>query len=374
MSTEAIAKSEAAVSRAERVMSVDVLRGFDMFWIAGGGSIVFALENLGANPVINVAVNQLTHREWEGFVFYDLIFPLFVFLVGVSVVLSMDRIRETGPVPYGRIIRRTLLLFFLGIIYSGGISKGFHEIRLMGVLQRLALSYCFASLLFCHLDTKKLAAVCVGLLLVYWAWLTFVPVPGLGHTSFAMGENWSNWLDQHVLPLRRHDGNWDPEGILSTIPAVATCLLGVFAGKFLKNAPVAHEKKGYYFVAAGIVCVALGYLWGLQFPVIKKIWTSSYVLVAGGYSAVLLGLFYQVIDVWKVRKWTTPFLWIGSNSLVIYLSWNLIQFKVIAQRFVGGEIYEWLGAAGDLAIVTVSLAMLLGLARYLYQKRLFIRL
>lgn len=376
MSKETVENNGGAASKPERVLSVDVLRGFDMFWIVGGGGIVAAIEKLGDNAVIHAAANQLKHREWEGFVFYDLIFPLFVFLVGVSVVLSLGRIRESedGRVPYGRIIRRTLLLFVLGIIYSGGIAHGVQDIRLLGVLQRLALCYFFASLLFCHLDTRKLAVICVCLLLAYWAWLSFVPVPGLGTTSFAAGENWTNYLDQHFLPLRKHDGNWDPEGILSTIPTVATCLLGVFAGLLLKNPSVAHEKKGYYYIGAGIACLLAGYLWGLQFPVIKKIWTSSYVLVAGGYSCVLLGLFYQVIDVWKVRAWITPFLWIGSNSLVIYLAWNLVGFKLIAERFVGGDIYEGLGAAGDLAIITVSLGMVLCLARYLYQKRLFIRI
>jgi predicted acyltransferase len=288
----------------------------------------------------------------------------------------MGRIRERGghAAAYRRIARRVLIMFVLGVIYSGGFAQGLENVRIMGVLQRLGICYGVTALLFCHLDTKKLVAVFICLLLAYWAWLTFVPVPGLGRTSFAMGETWPNYLDQHFLPLRKFNGDWDPEGLLSTIPAVGSCLLGLFAGQFLKSTAVPGDKKGLYLIGAGIALLVAGYLWGLQFPVIKKIWTSSYVLVAGGYSCILLGMFYQVIDVWKVRKWSIPFRWIGSNAIVIYMSANLVGFTKIAERLVGGPIHDALGAAGDMAVTTVALAMILFLAKYLYDQRIFIRI
>jgi len=352
------------------------LRGFDTFWIIGGGGLVKGLQKLGDNAVIRAATNQLQHREWAGCVFYDLIFPLFVFLVGVSIVFSLSRIRERGGTraAHRRIFWRFLIMFLLGVFYYGGIARGVENIRIMGVLQRLALCYFFTALLFCHLDTKKLMIVCVGLLVAYWILLSFVPVPGLGRTSFAVGENWANYFDRQYLPLRKNDGDWDPEGILSTFPAIASCLLGVFAGLLIKDRTIPTERKAWYLLVAGAVCLIVGYLWGLQFPVIKKIWTSSYVLVAGGYSYILLGVFYQVVDVWKLRAWTGPFLWIGSNALAIYMARNMVEFDKLAARLAGGPVQDALGEAGDLGIAIVGLGLTLLLARYLYRKQIFIRI
>lgn len=363
-------------SAAERVLSVDILRGFDMFWIIGGASIVGGLDKLGDNAILRAIVGQLEHCEWEGCVFYDCIFPLFVFLAGVSIVFSMGRVRAEGgdAAAFRRIARRTLLLFVLGIIYSGGVAKGWDGIRILGVLQRIALCYGFTAFLFCKLNTRALIAVCAGLLLGYWAWLSFVPVPGLGRTSFAMGENWTNYIDSQWLPLRKYDGTWDPEGILSTLPAIGGCMLGLFAGLLLKNPEVPAEKKGWYLIGAGLICLAVGYAWGLQFPIVKKIWTSSFVLVTTGYSTILLGLFYQIIDVWKIRRWTTPFLWIGSNALAIYMAKNLVDFSRIAERFVGGPIKDSLGAAGGLVLALASLGLVVLFARFLYQRKIFLRI
>ncbi len=368
--------SKQGVAPTNRVMSVDVLRGFDMFWIVGGGAIVGALKAFGDHPVILFLANQLEHREWEGCVFYDLIFPLFVFLVGVSIVFSLGRIAEHGGAwaAHRRIFKRFAIMFLLGIFYYGGIAKGIDGIRLLGVLQRLALCYLFTSLLFCHLNPKQLAVVCAALLLGYWALLSFVPVPGVGVPSFDVEKNWANYIDAQFLPFRRNNGTWDPEGILSTIPAVGSCLLGVFAGLFIKDKRITAEKKGMYLLAAGVALLALGYAWGLQCPVIKKIWTSSYVLVAGGYSCMLLGVFYQVVDVWKIRAWTPPFLWIGSNALAIYMARNLVDFPAIAQRFTGVPADPATAPGRTLALTLVSLALIIALARFLYRRQVFIRI
>jgi len=361
---------------ADRVMSVDVLRGFDMFWIVGGGQIVQALGKCGHNPVTDFFVRQLTHVKWEGFVFYDLIFPLFLFMVGMAVVFSVGKIvaKEGKAGAYRRILRRFVIMFVLGIVYSGGFAHGIDGVRLMGVLQRLALGYLCVSIMYIHLKPKQMAVVCVALLAGYWAWLSFVPVPGLGRVSFERGENWANYVDSICLPLCRLEGTWDPEGILSTIPAVGTCLLGFFAGLFMKNPNVAAEKKGLYFMGIGCLLVIAGYAWGLQFPVIKRIWTSSYVLVAGGYSCLLLGLFYQIVDVWKMRAWTTPFLWIGSNSLAIYMACNLFNFPRIAGRFTGLDDWAIEGGIGAVANTVISLGFVLLLAGFMYRKKVFIRI
>ncbi len=360
----------------DRVISVDILRGFDMFWIVGGAAIVWALEEFGSNPVIAFLVNQLEHREWEGFVFEDFIFPLFVFLMGMAVVFSMGKIveREGMAGAYRRIFRRFALMFILGIFYNGGFTHGLDGTRIMGVLQRLALCYLGTALLFCHLKPKQLAVVCAALLLGYWAWLSFVPVPGLGTTSFEKGMAWPNYLDSRFLPLSKTDGHWDAEGLLSTLPAIGSCLLGVFAGLFMKNPKVPANRKGFYLMGVGILGVCAGYAWGLQFPVIKKIWTSSFVILAGGYSCLILGVFYQIIDVWKIRAWTPPFLWIGSNALAIYMICNMVKFEKLAARLIGEGVYAPAGGMGSLCETVIRLGFVVLLAGFLYRKKVFIRI
>ena len=361
----------------KRIVSVDVLRGFDMFWITGGAGFFAAVFKLFGGKIEQWFLPQLEHADWVGFYFYDLIFPLFVFIVGMSVVFSLQKILATEgkKAAYKRVIRRFLLLFLLGLIYYGGIGRGFENIRLLGVLQRLALTYLFASIFFIHFRLKGLIIACASLLIGYWAWLSFIPVPGLGHVSFAEGTNWACWLDEHFLPLRKNDGLWDPEGLLSTFPAIASSLLGVFASLLLLNKSVKDIKKVYYFIGGGILLVILGFLWGLQFPVIKKIWTSSYVLVAGGYSYILLGVFYLILDVWKVQKWATIFVWIGMNPITIYMARNIVDFNALAKRFVGGELLTIFGEnVGYFLYTTVSLVLTILFVRFLYKRKIFLRL
>lgn len=360
-----------------RIVSVDVLRGFDMFWITGGAGFFLGIFKLFGGKIEQWFAPQLDHVEWEGFHFYDLIFPLFVFIVGMSVVFSLEKILATKgkKAAYDRLIRRFILLYLLGIIYYSGIGRGWDHIRLMGVLQRLALTYFFTGILFIHFKLKGLIIACLSLLVSYWAFLSFVPMPGLHQVSFAEGHNWANWVDKHFLPLRKWDGDWDPEGLLSTLPAIASCILGVFASLLLRIKSVEDMKKVYYFVGGGIAAVVVGYLWGLQFPVIKKIWTSSYVLVAGGYSFILLGVFYLILDIWKVQKWTIPFIWIGMNPITIYMARNLLNFNRLAERFVGGDLQTLVGEKiGYLMLTTVSLGLTLLFVRFLYRKNIFLRL
>jgi len=360
-----------------RLVSVDALRGFDMFWIVGAAGVVTALKSIGDNAVLNFFATQLEHKDWDGFAFEDLIFPLFVFIVGISLVFSLGRLlaNEGRWAAYKRLFRRFFLLYLLGIFYYGGLSNHWPDIRLVGVLQRLALCYLFAGLLFCHLRARGLIAVCAALLVGYWAWLTFIPVPDLGVTTFAKGKNWACYFDKMYLPGKRiyGDGTWDPEGILSTLPAVASCLLGVLAGLLISNPSVSDRRKLLYLIGGGVLGVLLGFLWGYQFPVIKKIWTSSYVLVAGGYSGILLGLFYLVVDIWKLRLWARPFVWIGSNALTVYLAVNIWDVEKVARRFAGGDVQDALGRYGDLVLTAITLGLVLALARFLYRKRIFIR-
>lgn len=359
----------------ERILSVDVLRGFDMFWIVGGTGFFLSLAKLFGPRVEAIAKHQLDHVEWEGFVFYDLIFPLFVFIIGMSVVFSLQRIiqREGKVSAYKRLLRRFVLLFLLGILYYGGMNQGLENIRLGGVLQRLALAYLFTGILFIHFRPRGLLIAFAVLLLGYWAWLSFIPVPGLGHASFAKGENWTNWIDAQYLPFRKRFGTYEAQGILSTFPTICNAILGVFASLLLLNKSIEDQEKARYFIGGGILLVLSGYLWGFQFPIIKNIWTSSYVLVAGGYSFLLLGLFFLILDVWKIRWWAPPFVWIGCNPIFIYLLVEVLSFRELAARFVGGEISTALGETlSGLLVSTLALGFALLLLRFMYKRKIFI--
>ncbi len=388
-----------------RLASLDALRGFDMFWIVGGEELVHALYKALPIPPLGLLDQQMDHKSWAGVAFYDLIFPLFVFIVGASLVFSLGRMieREGKAAALRRILIRAIILYTFGLLVYGGISGGIEHVRWMGVLQRIALCYLFTSLLYCAFRLRGLVVCCLALLLGYWALLTLVPIrdfnlqkdhlhamnlspeseetrahflatTNLVKGKFEDGLNLTQQIDFLYLPGHRWDGAYDPEGILSTLPAVATCLLGVFAGMLLQSGSVSPRRKAVYLLAAGVAGVLLGFVWGLQFPVIKKIWTSSYVLVAAGYACIFLGIFYQVIELWNWRRWCTPFVWIGMNPITIYLAFHLIEFPKLAQLVSGGPVHRALGSWGDFGTALVVVAMTLGLVRLLYQKKVFLRL
>ena len=233
-----------------------------------------------------------------------------------------------------RILYRSAILYLFGLIlYHGfdqpihafpGMTEDVHAIRWFGVLQRIAIVYGLTGLLFVWLQPRWLLVSLVVILIGYWLALTYIPVPGHGTHSYAEGRNLANYLDQHYLGGWKWDGDHDPEGYLSNIPAVATCLLGLFAGLLLQKQSIRPYAKVMILIFGGAALAAAGYAWGflpspVQFPVIKKIWTSSYVLLAGGYSAMIFGVFYMIIDVWRLRAWSTPFVWIGANAITIYM-------------------------------------------------------
>lgn len=377
---------EAPPAARARIASLDALRGFNFIWILGADGAMWALDQMLSDrgPILSgighVLGSQLTHVAWEGFRFYDLIFPLFIFITGVTTVFSLTRLVERDGLSSAhlRVLRRALLLYGLGLIYYGGISAHWTDIRFVGVLQRVAVCYLVASLLFLHLNLRGLVGAFAALLIGYWALMTFVPVPGVGAGSFAPDANLANWIDANYLPGRLWDKTRDPEGLLSTLPAIATCLLGVFAGQLLKDERLAPEQKTLWLIVAGVASLGAGYLWGLQFPVIKAIWTSSFVLVAGGWSFLLLAAWYQVIDVWGYRRWATIFVWIGANAITLYFLSNLMNPERIAVRFVGGDVSVLLDrlispGTGRFVSHALALAFAIMLAGFLYRRKIFLR-
>ena len=370
----------------QRLVSLDALRGFNFIWILGADGAVIAFADMmrarGGSLAAagNVLRAQMTHPYWEGLRFYDLIFPLFIFITGVAITLALPKqvAREGKAKAHLRVAKRALLLYVLGIIYYGGLSGDFDHIRYVGVLQRIAICYLVASILFLNLDWRGLAAATAALIVGYWALMTFVPVPGIGAGSFAPNANLANWLDTQFLPGRMWDKTRDPEGLLSTLPAIATCLLGVMSGLVLVRLDLGASRKSAWLIGGGIVMTAAGYVWALQMPLIKSIWSPSFVLATGGMSAILLGVFHQVIDVWGYKRWTPVFVWIGANAITLYLLNALMGFDVPARRIAGGEFGATLDALllpgiGALLVNLVALGLVIALAWYLYQRKIFLR-
>lgn len=360
-----------------RLLSLDALRGFDMFIILGVEELAGALVKAHPAGWTRFFGEQLDHAAWEGFRFLDLIFPLFVFVSGVSLVYSADKSLErrgtAGTI--WKFVTRGVLLVLLGVLYYQGLAKGWGEVRWVGVLQRIAVCGTVAGVLYCVLGWRARVGVFIGLLVGYWAVMSRIPGSGGVVGDFAEGpeHNLANWIDFKYLPGKKWDKTHDPEGLLSTVPAVATCLLGVFCGEYLKLGAASGAKKAGTLIALGVVLAGLGWLWGVQFPVIKKLWTSSYVLVAGGYSMMLLGAFYHVIDVKQVRWWAMPWVWIGMNAITLYMCRHFLKMEELAEALVGGPVAEGVAPYGAVLAAGVVLLLNFGLAWVLYSRRVFLR-
>ncbi len=342
-----------------------------MCWILGLGAVTKSLLTrlLPDSSLTAVVSLQLEHVEWAGFRFYDLIFPLFLFISGVSMAMALPArvAREGRGKAVRHLLARALILVALGIFVSGGLKDGWEKIRWLGVLQRIGLASAAAGLLSLWLGWRGLAFVVVSLLGGYCLLLGLVPVPGIGAGDFAEGRNLTNYLDSIWLPGRKYDGDHDPEGLLSTLPAIATALLGLLAGKWIAS-PMQVRRKMLGMMGVGLCLLLLGWAWHPFFPVIKKIWSSSFVLVAGGWSLLLLGLFYWLVDGLGWRRWTAPFLWVGANPILLYVCSGLGFFRLIAERLVGtpGKDWAWVSTC-------VSFALMLLLARWLWRRGVLVK-
>jgi predicted acyltransferase len=312
-----------------------------MFWIVGGASIISAFDALTGWPIFQRILNELEHPEWNGFTFYDLIFPLFLFIAGVTMPYSIGRKLEAGAAKgqlTRTIIRRGLLLVLLGLIYQGLLTFDFANLRYASVLGRIGLAWMLAGLIFLNTSWRGQLAWAVGLLLAYWAALMWIPVPEFGAGDLSPGHTLTDFIDQTVLPGKLYRGDRDPEGILGTIPAVATALFGVLAGTWLRLGRSNGHAKAAGLLLTGLLSLTLGWLWNTQFPVNKNLWSSSFVLVTAGWSLILLAFFYWIIDVLGYRKWSFVWVVIGMNAITAYLAVRFISFQALAEMlFQRGE-------------------------------------
>ncbi|MBS7566190.1 DUF5009 domain-containing protein [Mucilaginibacter sp. Bleaf8] len=268
----------------------------------------------------------LEHAAWNGCTVADLVFPSFLFIMGVSVVYAMQSARA-DVANHGKMItkvlRRALIIFALGLLMSTFLIWDLGTIRIPGVLQRIALVYLICGLLFIKTGTKVQAAIIAFVLVVYYLLMTFVPVPGVGPANLQPETNLGAWLDRTIFTtahLWKESKTWDPEGLLSTLPAIGTGLLGVLTGTWLKRKDVTDKTKVYRLLFAAALLVGTGLVWNTFFPINKALWTSSYVLFVGGLSMACLTLCYWLIDVHGYRRFIKPFLVYGMNAIVVFVA------------------------------------------------------
>ncbi len=367
---------------ADRLYSLDALRGFDMFWIIGAEDIFHTLAKATGSPFWTALSDQFTHPAWNGFHLYDLIFPLFLFIAGAATPYSLERAMEKGVARrqlLGRVIRRALLLVILGYVYNNGLQ--FHplsEIRLPSVLGRIGLAYLFAAIIYLYARAERrirvLAAWFFFLLIGYWLLLLFNSAPGFPRGDLSMQGNFVSWLDHRVLPGKLYLGIHDPEGLAATIPAIATALLGILAGSLLKYSPLPRGARALRLALAGLVFLLGAQAWDRVFPINKNLWTSSFVLQTGGLSLLLLALFYYLIDVRGYKRGFFFFRVIGMNSLLIYLSGLFIDWDY-TNTACFQWLDQWVGAPYNAVVMACCLVGIEWLFLYfLFKMKVFLRI
>ncbi|MEG2760682.1 MAG: DUF5009 domain-containing protein [Mucinivorans sp.] len=364
-----------AITNRPRLQSLDALRGFDMFFIMGGEMVIIALAKLFPGPLFDTLAGQMNHVQWHGFAFMDMVFPLFLFIAGISFPFSLSKKRNLGFTSghiYRDILRRGVILILLGMVYNGLLQFDFDSMRYASVLGRIGLAWMIAALIFMNTKTVARIIICLALLIGYWLVVALITAPDVSPLADPLSiEGWvGGYVDRMILPGRLHLTIHDPEGAFSTITAVCTAMLGMFTGEFIKleNAKVTPRRKVLYLIGAGVVLVGVGLLWDTVFPINKNMWTSSFVVFVGGLSILLFALFYYVIDVCNCRKWALFFTVIGLNSITIYLGQSVINFTSATNFIFGGVIHhvpiEFQLLVGSLAYVACCWTFLYILFRH----------
>lgn len=366
------------VQPSDRLKSLDALRGFDMFWIMGAEEVFILLGALTGGPVLEWWAGQMTHVEWHGFQAYDMIFPLFLFIAGVSFPFSVSKrlaVKGGKQALYRHIFKRGLILVLLGLIYNNGIIFNIEAMRFPSVLGRIGLAWMFAALIFMKTKNWKSRMVWFwGLLIFYWLLFLIFKAPDFGDPDrYSMQGNISSYIDRTILPGRLCCYEFgDNEGILPTIAAVSTGLLGMLVGELLKNT-YKPMKKVLYMAIGGVILIIIGQIWNQVFPINKNLWSSSFVCYVGGISIILMTIFYLIIDVWKYQKWAFFFVVIGMNPITIYLANRIIGFGR-ATDFLFGGIAELLPEAWSPLIIAIGYVIVGWLFLYLlYKKKIFLK-
>jgi len=369
------------MTKDSRLASLDALRGFDMMFIMGVASLVAAVCGLFPGGSDCWLAQQMEHVDWNGWHHHDTIFPLFLFIAGISFPFSFAKQlssgRSLGQVRL-KIVRRGLMLVFLGFLYNGLLNLHLDHFRFYSVLGRIGLAWMFAALLFVRFGPRVRAILSAAILLGYWL-LCRIPAPDVpGADPLSMEGCLVGYIDRCILPGHLHETVFDPEGLLSTLPAIVTALMGMFAGELVrgdlfKGKRLSGSGKTLYMLGAALVCFALGYVWNIWFPINKKLWTSSFVLVLAGFSLASFALFYWVIDVKGWKRWAFPFCVIGMNSITIYLAPKVIDFFRFSNFFLSGILERMEPAAAGVVCIAGMLAVKWLFLYFLYKKNIFLK-
>ena len=362
------ASAEASTPVTKRLISLDAFRGWTMFWIVGGGAIMTGLQALGHNPVIDTIVYQLNHTPWQGLRYYDLIWPSFMLMTGMSLPFSYAKrsLTQTHREIFLRVARRALVLFLLGSIRESVSLKHPYLVELSSALQPIGIAY-FCAFLLVRKSWRFQAAVGASILTAYALLLTFVPVPGVPGGSYQQGKNLVAAVDIAVLG-RTHEEGWGT--VLSTIPTIATTILGLLIGELLRsNGP--QKTKVRIMALAGVSCVVLGLAMDPIVPVIMKLWTTSYGLASAGWACLLFLVFYVVVDVCGYRKWTFPFVVIGMNAVTVYMGRTLVPLGRIVGIFTEGPAAV-IGSFGPLFQAAALLVVEWLVLYWMYKRKIFL--
>lgn len=372
-------KTDQTTLPSKRLLSIDTLRGFDMLMISGAGSFISLLHGKTGWPWVDALALQFEHPPWNGFTFYDFIFPLFLFIAGLSIPFSISKGLDNGLSKselYWKAFKRMLILIVLGILDKNAPVPFFDwsEIRFVGVLQRIGIAGFVVTVLYLNFNIRSRVFWFIGLLLAYYAAMFLIPVPGYGAGDLTIEGNLHGWIDRNFLPGRLLQKIYDENGLLTQIPALCLTILGTLAADTIRNQNISDKVKLRNLSIVGIVCLVVGFVWGLHFPINKHLWSSSFIMLTGGMALLSFALFYWIIDVLQYKKWTFFFIVIGMNSLTIYLAYRFIDFghtsKLLFEGFYRDAPEQWhpvFQSIGALIIVWLFLY-------FLYRRKIFIKI
>ncbi|MDX9923208.1 MAG: heparan-alpha-glucosaminide N-acetyltransferase domain-containing protein [Ignavibacteriaceae bacterium] len=365
----------------QRLASIDAFRGLT---IAG----MIIVLNPGSWKYVYPAFK---HADWHGWTIADLVFPFFLFIVGVSITFSLSKIKidnlEKKEV-YLKIIKRSVILFLLGIFINSFPDFNFQQFRIMGVLQRIAICYLIVSILFLNTKYESQTIIAVSLLFIYWAIMEWVAVPGYPIGSYGKGENAANYLDRFILSgyMGYYEKLGEPEGFISTLPSLSLTLFGVLTGHFIKSKKEIKKSASMMF-GIGVLLFLLGLVWDNWLPINKNLWTSSFTVLTGGLGLILFSIFYYLIDGLNYQKFAKPFVVLGMNAITVYVL-SIVTAKIIKLLTFtsNGTLYHarsWayenilLGIFGfngaSLAYAVLYCAIWCGIMWILYYKKIFIK-
>jgi predicted acyltransferase len=374
------------LSPINRLISLDALRGFTI-------AVMLMVNFPGSEEHVFFT---LRHTKWNGLSFTDLVAPIFLFVVGVSIafaysksrfgVTNVDsqnaRVANAGKL-YKKIIIRSLKIFAVGMFLNLMPTFDFSDIRWTGTLHRIAFVFLGCAILYLNTNWKQQAWIGVGILVAYWLALTLIPTPGMGKVMLEPGANLVAWFDTQFLPGKMWQGTWDPESILSTFPSIVSGITGMLAGRLLQSTLTPNEKVNY-LMTAGVFSAALGYFWGLGFPVNENLWTSSFVLVTSGFACLLLGALYFMVDILGKTKGTQPGIIFGANAIAVYVLGDVLALFFYGAKFGEHSLNEHvvnglitMGVAPNLASLLYALFFVsinFVPAYFLYRRKIFIKL